>query len=652
MQFIMKGKKDNFVITLTGPSGCGKSYVIDRIMELEQKFALQGVNFYPVRIPKYVTRPLRSKEIKDQLEGKEIDVISLESMPETCELKYQSYGTKYGLELSSVRTHLKNGKFPVIVINDVRVVEELKKEFPEQVLSLFLFREIPRRDSYFKEASTRGNVTSTETEERFNKATAIYLTYIENIGLFNRVIINPTRTDNSDDYAQIQIENVIKGVLCGKISLKAKKNGKPKLFIIAGNAASGKDEIIQAVNDMGKLQATIIPKYTSRIQDEEDGDEMICQYIPRKEKLFSYRASYESNLEKLNLIFKQREAEAGNDIEKLVAVREKNLMEKRNLPNENICFWADLRNEREEICKNLRERILIEADCEHHLEHLNLFDKTFEELQEIYKTDGYHAPGLDVETYLQSHQEMDEQSLINLIQEQTSVEHDICLEKLRPLNEKQLWEIYKKDGYHFKDFDVAEFKKAVDERILKEFFEFNGEYIDLEEIIQDNKEEISQKIKGQILKVTGPAYYIEFNNKGLVMYENNKTLYGFEVRKLSSGENFQYAQMLKENKHCVLVASLIDIFNICKPFFDDNVITVFSYSEISSEEFEKKSKAGTVDRKMENFEKEIKKYSEYIADFDHVTIYAESELERRNGGRTEELIDQIFRLFRYYSSNM
>lgn len=52
---------------------------------------------------------------------------------------------------------------------------------------------------------------------------------------------------------------------------------------------------------------------------------------------------------------------------------------------------------------------------------------------------------------------------------------------------------------------------------------------------------------------------------------------------------------------------------------------------------------------MENFEKEIKKYSEYIADFDHVTIYAESELDKQSGGRTEELIDQIFRLFRYYN---
>lgn len=37
----------NFIITLTGPSGCGKSYVIERIMDLEQKFALQKM-VYPI----------------------------------------------------------------------------------------------------------------------------------------------------------------------------------------------------------------------------------------------------------------------------------------------------------------------------------------------------------------------------------------------------------------------------------------------------------------------------------------------------------------------------------------------------------------------------------------------------------------------------
>ena len=639
----------NFIITLTGPSGCGKSYVIERIMDLEQKFALQNIDFHPVRVPKYVTRPLRSNEIRDLLEGKELDVISLEHISDTCELKYQTYGKKYGLELNTVTSHLEEGKSPVIVINDIRVVEELKKKFPEQVLSLFLFREVPRRDTFLKEAKARGNVAKSETEERFNKATAIYRTYIENIGLFNRVILNPSRTPDSEDYAQVQIENVIKGVLNGKITLKTKRNGRPKLFIIAGNAASGKDEIIQAVNDMGKLQATIIPKYTSRMQDKDDGSEMICQYVPAKEKMCMYKDAYESELAELQVLFKQREAVAGKDIEKLAAARAENLKEKRAIPNAEARFWLALQQEKEKIRENLRTRILKEAIAEHRLENLRLFDQDFNQLCEIYKKEGYHKPGCDVEAYLSSHPDIDAEAIINLIEEEADVENDICFEKINGLNEKRLWDLYAKEGYHSANISVEALKQESAQRIMDEFFEQNSAYLDLEKISKDLKDEISVKTAGQIFKVTGPAYYIEFSGQGLVMYENNKTLYGFQVCELPEQRNLQYEQMLKQNKHCVLVASLIDIFNICRPFFNMDVITVFSYSEISSEEFEKKSTAGTVDRKMENFEKEIKKYSEYIADFDHVTIYAESELDKQSGGRTEELIDQIFRLFRYYN---
>lgn len=545
----------NFIITLTGPSGCGKSTIIERIMELEKKLEGQGINFVPVRVPKYVTRPLRSNEIRDLLEGNEVDVMSVDHIPETCELKYQTYGKKYGVGIDTIITHLNNGKSPVIVINDVRVVEELKKEFPEQVLSLFLFREVPRKEIFLKEANERGNVAEAETEERFNKATAIYRTYIENIGLFNRVILNPTRTTGSEDYAQIQIENVIKGILNGKISLKDKRNGKPKLFIIAGNAASGKDEIIQAVNDMGKLQATIIPKYTSRMQDEDDGNEMICQYVPKMRRIKEYEDNYMAELHRKEIVFQKREASVGEDIEKLADVRADILKEKRAILKPDEQFWVALKKKKEELRKNIRKKILHEAAPKYFLENLDLFGKNLTQLCDIYKKVGYHKKGLNVEEFLYSRPDIDEQTIINLIEEEAEVEYDICLEKLKKLNDKQLWQLYEKDGYHSDDTDVKAYKESCERMIRRDFFEYNNAYIDLEKINEDRKDEIALKTKDQIFKVTGPAYYIEVEDKGLVMYENNKTLYGFEVSKLPEKTGIQYQQMLERNKHCVLVAS-------------------------------------------------------------------------------------------------
>lgn len=54
-----------------------------------------------------------------------------------------------------------------------------------------------------------------------------------------------------------------------------------RLFVIVGNTPyinipNGKDLIIQAVDSMGALHASIIPKYTSRSLKSDDGNEMIC----------------------------------------------------------------------------------------------------------------------------------------------------------------------------------------------------------------------------------------------------------------------------------------------------------------------------------------------------------------------------------------
>ena len=332
-----KNKNNAFIITLTGPSMSGKSYIIDRIMELEEKLYIENrIIFHPASISKYTTRPFRIEEIRDMLEGKRVDVESCEKIPDDCELKYQTYGKKYGLSIKDIKWHLDDGESPIIIINDVRVVEEIKKSFPQQVLALFLFREIPKLSSFEKIANDRGNTSKEETIDRYNKATAIYRTFIENIALFDRVILNPNRSDNSIDYAQIQIENVVKSVLNGKIKLNAKKKSKPRLFIISGNAASGKDEIIQAVNDMGKLQAHILPKYTSRMQDETDGEEMICQYVPRKDLLEQYKLDYDNELQEKEKIFKRRESEAEYDAEKIVKVRAEILKERHEIDRKSV----------------------------------------------------------------------------------------------------------------------------------------------------------------------------------------------------------------------------------------------------------------------------------------------------------------------------
>ncbi|MDR0868775.1 MAG: hypothetical protein LBP75_09955 [Planctomycetota bacterium] len=53
----------------------------------------------------------------------------------------------------------------------------------------------------------------------------------------------------------------------------------PKLFVIVGSPASGKDELVAAVNIIGTLHAEIVRKHTSRSWKPDDADEMICAQI-------------------------------------------------------------------------------------------------------------------------------------------------------------------------------------------------------------------------------------------------------------------------------------------------------------------------------------------------------------------------------------
>ena len=212
--------KHNFIITLTGPSGCGTSYIKKCIMEIQNELLDEDLVFKPVIFPKYVTRPLREVEIERVLHGEQIDIISVVDIPDKCDIRYQTYGKQYAFCSEDLKAHLENGECPIVVINDVRAVGETKKLFPNKVFSLFLFRKVPKIELFEKEAAERGGGAEQEIEARYNRANSTFRTCIENIGLFNRVVLN-VGDDTTPDYAKIQIKNLIKCVLLGKLGLES-----------------------------------------------------------------------------------------------------------------------------------------------------------------------------------------------------------------------------------------------------------------------------------------------------------------------------------------------------------------------------------------------------------------------------------------------
>jgi len=527
----------SFIITLTGPSASGKSYVIDKINDVANEVS----NFNPESFPKFTTREYRTEEIIKRQEGGYIDVKQVNEIPKFCDLVYRTYGKEYGLRTDDLKQKLQNKITPIVIINDVRAVEELKKKFYGKVLSLFLFRQVPSFMESKIGALKRGNVSEEEVLQRYLKATSLYRVYIENITVFNRVVLNVRDyggETNEIDFTKKQIENIIRGVLNKQISLTKKIIREPKLFIISGNSASGKDDIIQAVRKMGRLQASIIPKYTSRMQEFDDEDEMICQYIPKKALIDQYKKEYQK--------------------------------------------------ERDEIINRFAKKptTMFIAECRKKY----IEEKETGDFKSFYKL-AWSLAG------------MKSLKQIN-----------------RPLS--RFWK-YHKDK--------------------KDSFQKNHQYINLvrlkEQSLIYNKKQISDEL----------CYTVKDNRNIDFIYVNhgkNKSgiNYGFSTSNLLSA-------MEEDKKHRVLVASFVNIFEFCKEKIGkEKVVSVFSYSQISKEDFEASAESESVKlQKSISFNNYLLKYAENIVDFDHVIIYAETQMHNTSGAQKEEIIDQMFRLFRAYN---
>lgn len=263
-----------------GPSQSGKSFVIKKILNN----AVDG--FKPKLVAKQTTRAYRSEEQEALNKGEDIDVVRVPEI--TADLAYQTYGKRTGVEISTLINIANQGNVPVVVINDIMAMAKLKKECYHRdkevcVLSIFLFRRIPVKDEYFAESRRRGNVDDKETEQRFDKAKTVYRIFIENMHMFDYVMLNTVSYDdthiwNNNTLVDRQVcairDNII---LKGVRPHERQDKEKPIIYVVSGNGASGKDELIEATYAMGKLYADVMPKYTSRNQKPDDGPEIICK---------------------------------------------------------------------------------------------------------------------------------------------------------------------------------------------------------------------------------------------------------------------------------------------------------------------------------------------------------------------------------------
>lgn len=164
------------IITLTGPSGCGKSTVVNELLKINTDL------FIPTLISKFTTRKSRIDD------GDEIKCVA--EIPNNCDMLYEQYGDRYGLSSNLLYNSLSCGKSPIIILNDIRIIDDLKSSFGEMTCSLFVFREGPNLENFKELSQSRGINDESTIEKRFRKAQSIIRIYIENIHLFDHVLLN------------------------------------------------------------------------------------------------------------------------------------------------------------------------------------------------------------------------------------------------------------------------------------------------------------------------------------------------------------------------------------------------------------------------------------------------------------------------------
>jgi hypothetical protein len=188
------------IITLTGASHCGKSFVRNLFLRLNDS------NFKPILFKKFTTRKARANDD---------DVECVAEIPDYCDFVYEQYGVRYGFSFDKLFEHLKQGETPIIVVNDIRAVEDLKAAVGSQVQSLFIYRRPPQLDDFINEELSRvkdkeeKNKAEAEktAKRRSEKAVAIHRIYIENIHLFDNVILN---INGAQDKTKEQVQRIVK----------------------------------------------------------------------------------------------------------------------------------------------------------------------------------------------------------------------------------------------------------------------------------------------------------------------------------------------------------------------------------------------------------------------------------------------------------
>lgn len=219
--------------------------------------------------PKYSTRDERGGEFDDI---EHVETITDKDYT----FVYPRYDELYGIKAEEIAGLLRAGCNVFIILSDLRIMEEVKQFFGSLSVSLYIYRNLT--DDQLEgclEERERGRDVKQENAAPFEKQRQTRLNYlylmqrqyVDNIALFDHVILNTT--DPQDMLHQVT--NLVEGYEKGLIR-KGMKG--PVIFLIAAASGSGKGTLMKAMYGFGRRLITVVEKATTREIRPHDGNEI------------------------------------------------------------------------------------------------------------------------------------------------------------------------------------------------------------------------------------------------------------------------------------------------------------------------------------------------------------------------------------------
>ena len=255
----------NKIFILSGGTGAGKTILLNTMLKRNPDTSITP--------PKYSDRKIRNPD--DDI----LTIVTDDFNKEEYTFVYSMNNNIYGFKATDIINCLKKQKNVFIIISDLRIIEEFKKHFGSFVTVIYIFRNmdeielnniLEKRNNENESNDKQIDIENdTENKIRKNRLYLIQRQYVENIALFDHVILN--RINKYEEMYE-QLWNIVDAYSKGKIISRPRG---PVIFLIAAASGAGKRTLMQAMYKLGKRTIKVIQKSTNRVKQDDDGLEII-----------------------------------------------------------------------------------------------------------------------------------------------------------------------------------------------------------------------------------------------------------------------------------------------------------------------------------------------------------------------------------------